>query len=163
EAFLEQACRGDEDLRDRVRALVAQSAASGPLDNPILAVAARLLGEPLAPGAMLGPYQIEGCLGEGGMGTVYAARDTRLGRDVAIKTSRKEFSDRFQREARAIAALNHPHICTLYDVGPDYLVMERIEGRPVDGPLPLAEALRVALQIAAAVRHAHQHGIIHRD
>ncbi len=163
EAFLAQACRGDEELGRRVRALVAQGAGSSPLDKSILRVAARVLDESLAPGVMLGPYRIEDRLGEGGMGTVYAARDTRLGRDVAVKISRNEFSDRFQREARAIAALNHPHICTLYDVGPDYLVMERIEGRPVAGPLRVAEALRVAMQIAAAVRHAHQHGIVHRD
>ena len=83
----------------------------------------------MIPGTRLGPYEIVGTLGSGGMGEVYRARDTRLGRDVAIKRVAPErFSDRFEREARAIAALNHPNICTLYDVGPDYLVMELVEG-----------------------------------
>ena len=92
---------------------------------------------PLAPGTRLGPYAITAPLGAGGMGEVYRARDTRLGRTVAIKVARERFSDRFQREARAIAGLNHPHICTLYDVGPNYLVMEYIDGKPLEGPLPV--------------------------
>src|SRR5882757_41892 len=104
--------------------------------------------EPLAPGTQLGPYRVEGVLGAGGMGAVYKARDTRLNRFVAIKVSAEQFSNRFDREARAVAALNHPHICTLYDVGPNYLVMEYIEGKPLAGPLPLEEALRYAIQIA---------------
>jgi serine/threonine protein kinase len=79
-------------------------------------------------GARLGPYEILVLLGAGGMGEVYKARDTRLNRAVAIKTSRAQFTERFEREARAIAALNHPNICTLYDVGPDYLVMELVKG-----------------------------------
>jgi serine/threonine protein kinase len=118
---------------------------------------------PLAPGHRLGPYEIVAPIGAGGMGEVYKGRDTRLDRTVAIKVSGKEFGERFQREAQAIAALNHPHICTLHDVGPDYLVMEFIEGAPVHGPLPVTEAVRLATQIAEAVHHAHQHGIIHRD
>jgi len=85
---------------------------------------------PLANGTRLGPYEILGVVGAGGMGEVYKARDTRLDRIVAIKTSHEKFSDRFEREAKVVAALNHPHICTLYDVGPDYLVMEYIDGRP---------------------------------
>ena len=82
----------------------------------------------LTSGTQLGPYEIEGPLGAGGMGQVYKARDTRLGRKVAIKISAEQFTNRFEREARAISALNHPHICTLYDVGPNYLVMELVEG-----------------------------------
>ena len=82
----------------------------------------------LASGAQLGPYRIEAQIGAGGMGTVYRAIDTRLGRVVAIKTASERYSERFQLEARAISTLNHPHVCTLYDVGPNYLVMEFIEG-----------------------------------
>ncbi len=97
------------------------------------------------------------------MGEVYRARDTRLNREVAIKVSAERFSDRFELEARAIAQLNHPHICQLYDVGPNYLVMEYVEGKPLAGPLPLEEALRLASQIADALDAAHRKGIVHRD
>jgi serine/threonine-protein kinase len=97
------------------------------------------------------------------MGEVWKARDTRLDRLVAIKRCKHEFSDRFLREARAVAALNHPNICTLHDVGPDYLVMEYIEGTSPRGPLPAAEALRLATGIAAALEAAHTRGITHRD
>src|SRR5215813_5727402 len=103
---------------------------------------------PLAAGDRLGPYEIVAQIGAGGMGVVYRARDSRVGRDVAIKTSAEHFSDRFDREARAVAALNHPNICTLHDVGPDYLVMELVEGEPLHGPLPLETALNYARQIA---------------
>src|SRR5260370_10914232 len=103
---------------------------------------------PLSPGNKLGPYEILALLGAGGMGEVYRALDTRLNREVAIKVSRERFSDRFEREARAVAALNHPNICHLYDVGPDYLVMELIEGESPKGPLQLEEALDYARQIA---------------
>jgi serine/threonine protein kinase len=122
------------------------------------------------PGASqkLGPYLILAPLGKGGMGEVWRAHDPRLGREVAIKVSDQQFSDRFEREARAIAALNHPNICTLYDVGPDYLVMELVEGptlaeRIGKGPVPLDEALAIAGQIAEALDAAHEKGIIHRD
>ena len=117
----------------------------------------------LAAGDRLGPYQILAPLGAGGMGEVYKARDTRLNREVAIKIAKEQFSERFEREARAVAALNHPHICTLYDVGPNYLVMEFIEGVPLRGPLSLQETLRFAGEICDAIEHAHQRGIIHRD
>src|SRR5580704_15737722 len=105
----------------------------------------------LSAGTHLGPYEILSRLGAGGMGEVWKARDPRLDRVVAIKVSRAQFSERFDREARAVAALNHPHICQLYDVGPDYLVMEYVEGKPLDGPLPLDTALRYAVQIADAL------------
>src|SRR5438132_2276589 len=117
----------------------------------------------LSPGTRLGPYEIQTPLGAGGMGEVYRARDSRLDRTVAVKISTKEFTERFDREARAVAALNHPHICTLYDVGPNYLVMEYIEGAPLKGPLPLDEALRLAVQVAEALDAAHRKGIVHRD
>jgi Tol biopolymer transport system component/predicted Ser/Thr protein kinase len=117
----------------------------------------------LQTGARLGPYEILDLLGEGGMGEVWRARDTRLDRTVAIKKSALRFTDRFEREARSIAALNHPHICTLYDVGPDYLVMEYVEGRPLKGPMPLQTALCLGAQIADALYAAHVHGIVHRD
>src|SRR6204780_2943670 len=115
------------------------------------------------PGEKLGPYEIVALLGEGGMGEVYRARDPRLGRDVAIKTSRQQFNDRFEREARAVAALNHPNICHLYDVGPNYLVMELVEGETLRGPVALDEALRIADQVALALEAAHEKGIVHRD
>src|SRR5204863_3783054 len=118
---------------------------------------------PLPAGTKLGPYEIVSPLGAGGMGEVYRARDPRVGRDVAIKISAVQFNERFDREVRAVAALNHPNICHLYDVGPDYLVMELIEGESPKGPLPLETALDYALQIAAALEAAHDRGIVHRD
>src|SRR5690349_20891245 len=122
----------------------------------------------LKPGDALGPYRVDALIGKGGMGEVYAGTDTRLGRPVAIKVSAREFNDRFEREARAISALNHPNICTLYDVGPNYLVMELVEGESLAtligrGPLPLDQALRYAGQIVDALAAAHAKGVIHRD
>jgi serine/threonine protein kinase len=122
----------------------------------------------LSAGTRLGPYEILEPIGAGGMGEVYRARDTRLGRDVAVKVSAEQFSDRFEREAHAIATLNHPSICTLHDVGPNYLVMELIEGptladRIEQGAIPLDEALAIAAKIAAALEAAHEKGIVHRD
>src|SRR5689334_2483606 len=117
----------------------------------------------MGPGRSFGPYEVIALIGEGGMGQVFKARDTRLDRIVALKTSREQFSDRFAREARATAALNHPHIATLYDVGPDYLVMEFVEGETLRGPLPPAKALLYARQILDALDAAHRKGIIHCD
>jgi serine/threonine-protein kinase len=114
-------------------------------------------------GTRLGPYEILSAIGAGGMGEVWKARDTRLGRLVAIKQLTLPDVDRFDKEARAIAALNHPHICQVYDVGPDYLVLEYIEGRTICGPLPAHEALRLAIQIAGALEGAHDRGILHGD
>src|SRR5687767_2043135 len=123
---------------------------------------------PLESGTQLGPFEIVAPIGAGGMGEVYRARDTRLGRDVAIKISTVPFSGRVEREARAIAALNHPHICTLHDVGPNYLVMELVEGetlaaRVSKGALPVDLVVRYGAQIADALAAAHAQGITHRD
>jgi serine/threonine protein kinase len=132
----------------------------------------------LAPGVRLGPYQILAAIGAGGMGEVYKATDTRLGRSVAIKVLSEDvagdtdFKARFDREARAISSLTHPHICTLYDVGhqngTDYLVMEYLEGETLSerlarGALPFADALACALEISGALEKAHRQGIVHRD
>jgi eukaryotic-like serine/threonine-protein kinase len=123
---------------------------------------------PLSAGDKLGPYEILAFIGAGGMGQVYRARDARLNRDIAIKVSGEQFSERFESEAKAIAALNHPNICQIYDVGPNYLVMEYVDGLPIvdcEQPqaLPPDEALRLARHIAAALEAAHGKGIIHRD
>jgi serine/threonine protein kinase/tetratricopeptide (TPR) repeat protein len=131
-------------------------------------------GSRLAPGAQLGPYQILDSLGAGGMGEVYRAKDTRLNRTVAIKLVRSELAGRadlrhrFQREAQALAQLNHPNICTIHDVGPDFLVMEWLQGQTLKekitgGPLPLNEALDIVLQVGRGLEAAHERGILHRD
>ena len=132
----------------------------------------------LGPGTRLGAYEIGALLGSGGMGEVYKARDTRLDRTVAIKILAPDVADhtnlrtRFDREARAVAALDHPHICGIYDIGQventHFLVMPYLEGetlaaRLAKGPLPLNEALRIAIEIADALDKAHRQGIIHRD
>jgi serine/threonine-protein kinase len=119
-------------------------------------------------GTQLGPYEIMAAIGAGGMGEVYQARDTRLNRTVAVKVSAERFSERFEREAKLIASLNHPNICSLFDVGPNFLVMEFVEGptladRIAEGPIPLEESLHIAMQIAQALESAHDKGIIHRD
>jgi serine/threonine protein kinase len=118
---------------------------------------------PLSAGIRLGPYEILAPLGAGGMGEVYKARDTRLNRLVAIKVSQERFSERFAREARAIAALNHPNICQLYDVGPDYLVMELVEGSPITTPGSQRKLLDLAVQIADGLATAHASSMVHRD
>src|SRR2546421_10861656 len=128
----------------------------------------------IAPNSRLGPYEIISRIGAGGMGEVWKARDTRLDRSVAIKVLPAEFAQnaqfkiRFEREAKTISQLNHPNICTLYDVGEDYLVMELLEGESLEdrlkkGPLPLEQVLRYGTQIADALDRAHRSGIIHRD
>jgi Tol biopolymer transport system component/predicted Ser/Thr protein kinase len=132
----------------------------------------------LAAGTQFGPYRVDALVGEGGMGQVYRGVDTRLDRTVAIKvlpshlSSHPGFRERFEREARTISSLSHPHICTLFDVGRqdgnDFLVMEYLEGETLQhrlsrGPLPVADALRFAIDIAGALDVAHQHGVVHRD
>jgi len=133
-AALVAACPGDVALQAEVQSLLDQPvSAAGFLVNPALDVVAQLSvpassGPLIGPGTQFGPYQIETLIGAGGMGRVFRGRDTRLGRAVAIKVCQEGFSGRFEREARSIAALNHPHVCSLYDVGPNYLVMELVEG-----------------------------------
>ena len=107
-------------------------------------------------GDRLGPYEVLGMIGAGGMGEVYMARDGRVGRNVAVKVSGQQFTERFEREARVIASLNHPNICQLYDVGPNYLVMELVEGETLaaclkKGALPVELVLRYGMQIADAL------------
>jgi serine/threonine protein kinase len=111
----------------------------------------------------LGPYEILALIGKGGMGEVYRARDPRLNRDVAIKISNAQFTERFTREARAIAALNHTNICHLYDVGPDYLVMEYVEGQDLRGPMDIEDALPIIQQLIDGIEAAHEKNIVHRD
>ena len=117
----------------------------------------------LKPGDKLGRYQLLSPIGEGGMGEVWKARDTQLDRDVALKVSKAAFTARFDREARAIAAFNHPNICQIYDVGPNYLVMELIDGVPLKGPLPVEKAVSYAGLILDALDAAHRKGFTHRD
>lgn len=114
-------------------------------------------------GARLGPYVLLAPIGAGGVGEVWKAHDTRLERVVAVKRLKEQASTRFKREARAIAALNHPHICQIHDIGPDYLVLEYIEGQPLKGPQALDKAVRLATQIADALDSAHRKGVVHRD
>ncbi len=118
---------------------------------------------PLSVGDKLGPYEILAPLGAGGMGEVWKANDTRLHRIVAIKQLKGHRPARFEHEARTIAALNHPHICQLYDIGPDYLVMEYVDGKPLRGPRSVEESVRLTTQVANALADAHSHGILHRD
>ena len=118
---------------------------------------------PLAPNDQLGPYTLISPIGIGGMGEVWKARDTRLNRLVAIKKAKEQFDARFAQEAHAIAALNHPNICSLFDVGPDYLVMEYVEGGPVGHIEEIQKLLDSATQIAAGLQAAHAAGFLHRD
>jgi eukaryotic-like serine/threonine-protein kinase len=165
----------DPEVRRGVEALLAQETSGEKvLDRPAWEQAdpppqdARAW--QIAPGEQLGPYRIEARLGAGGMGEVYRATDTRLNRLVAIKLSAGQFTKRFEREARAIASLNHPNICQIYDIGPNYIVMEFVDGCTIvatepheNVPIPPSKALALALQMASALEAAHAKGIIHRD
>lgn len=170
--YVNEACGGDRALATRIEELLAAHDQAGSLLRP----ATPLTGTAPAAvinGGHIGPYVLIDRIGAGGMGEVYRARDTRLDRVVAIKVMRTHVAndaqgrDRFEREARAVAALNHPHICTLYDVGTTgdlhFLVMEFVDGTILRGPLPEDQAVRLATQIASAVAAAHRQGILHRD
>ena len=171
-AWVAEACGADRALALRVEDLIAaHERANGFLEGP--APMLELLTAPDLAGRRIGPYQLLSRVGAGGMGDVYKARDTRLDRTVAIKVisacdaADPQARERFVREARAVAALNHPHICTLYDIGReddvDFLVMEYVDGATLRGPMGGEEARRLALQIATALATAHHHGILHRD
>src|SRR6266850_5809029 len=181
DAFLARACAHDSTLRREVESLLAQPPA-GVIDAPLGALVAALVAPPaprLAPGSSVGPYRIERLLAVGGMGEVYRARDTTLGRDVAIKVLPRHFTAdperlaRFEREARMLAALNHPNIGAIYGLeaaagGVRALVLELVEGETVAdriqrGPVPVTDALTIARQITDALEVAHEKGIIHRD
>src|SRR5580700_5896111 len=153
--------RADPELRGEVESLLACQEESLPTLDPLTVTE-------LHSDVRLGPYQVESKIGEGGMGEVFRAVDTRLGRAVAIKVVDQRFTERFEREARAISSLNHPNICTLYDIGPNYLVMELVEGETLaarlkQGPLPIEMVRYYGGQIAAGLAEAHAKGIIHRD
>jgi eukaryotic-like serine/threonine-protein kinase len=173
-AFLDRACSDDASLRKEVEALIAfHDRAGNFLQSP------RVLDEPgTLAGRMFGPYEIRTPLGSGGMGQVYLAEDSRLGRKVAIKLLKPELlrdsrsRERFLREARSVSQLNHPHICTLHDIGEhegiDFLVMEYLEGETLAarlerGPIPIDQALKLAGEIADALDTAHRHSVTHRD
>jgi serine/threonine protein kinase len=171
DGFLADACQGDADLRREVQSLLAQSGSNEALVDQsawaAIASASAATQTILNSGETLGPYRILGLLGTGGMGEVHIALDTRLDRKVAIKVCQEQFSGRFEREARAISALNHPNICTLYDVGANYLVMELVEGETLRGLLKSAlsveRSLEIAKQVLEALGAAHRAGIVHRD
>jgi serine/threonine protein kinase len=179
DAFLARACAGDSALRREVESLLAQPPA-GLIDAPIGALVAGLASPAsvLLTGRRIGVFEVQGLLGVGGMGEVYRARDTRLGRDVAIKILPRTVKDdsdrlaRFEREARVLASLNHPHIGAIFGLedADDFtsLVMELVEGddlsqRIARGAIPIPEALSIARQIAEAVEAAHEQGVVHRD
>ena len=181
-AFLVHACAGDVALRREVESLLAQQASAGGfLEAPAVAAAAQMVsdaGASLLTGRRLGAYQVHERIGVGGMGEVYRARDTKLGRDVAIKILPRLFTSdpdrlaRFEREARVLASLNHPHIGAIYGLedadGVRALVLELVEGetladRIARGPIPLTDTLTIARQIADALDAAHEKGIVHRD
>jgi serine/threonine protein kinase len=180
--FLDQACAGDEELRREVEKLLgAHQQAGSFLGSPAVHIASKGIAQDQKPslvGRQLGAFRIVCLLGAGGMGEVYRAQDTRLTRSVAIKVLPSHLSNdvnlrqRFEREARAVSNLNHPHICTLHDIGRqdgiDFLVMEYLEGETLaqrleKGRLPLKQALQFAVEMASALEDAHGHGIVHRD
>src|SRR5262245_9113560 len=168
--FLNEACAGDRELRVEVEALLDAHHAAGPFgDHPVRVAGrdTRVLDE----GTTLGPYQIQSLVGAGGMGEVYKASDARLGRIVAVKVlpehvaTDEQLKQRFEREARTVASLSHPHICSIFDVGErdglHFLVMEYLEGQTLadrlrTGALPPAQALRYGTQIADALDKAHR-------
>lgn len=169
-AFLTAACKGDAELSREVESLLDKSGSTGALVDQTAWAAVRDLGSTqpsLKPHEVLGPYEIVGMLGSGGMGDVYSAVDNRLGRKVAIKVCRDRLSGRFEREVRAISALNHPNICTLHGVGRNYLVTELVDGETLRDWLRRATALERRLEIAgqvlSALGAAHGAGIVHRD
>jgi eukaryotic-like serine/threonine-protein kinase len=180
-AFLAEATGADDGLKREVESLLEHDSLPVLIDEPMAATAAAVFdadSSDLEPGAMLGPYRIDCLLGAGGMGQVYRASDTRLNRTVALKilphelAGNPEFRARFEREAHAIAALTHPHICTVYDVGHhggvDFLVMEYLEGETLaaridKGPIVVDQAVTIAIEIADALAAAHRGGIVHRD
>ena len=180
--FLREACSGDEELRLELESLLASDAqANDFIESPAFELAAQTMadaGPPSLVGRQLGAYRILAPLGAGGMGEVYKAKDTRLNRIAAIKvlprhlSKRADLRQRFEREARALASLSHPHICPIHDIGKedgiDFLVMEYLEGETLaqrlkKGPVPLSQALQTAIEIADALDQAHQQGVIHRD
>jgi serine/threonine protein kinase/pimeloyl-ACP methyl ester carboxylesterase len=185
EKFLNETCVGDESLREEVKSLLIHDEQAGNLlEEPAMVLAARkfeldlsisetLNTSPSLIGKTLSHYQIVEILGKGGMGEVYLAHDSRLGRDVAIKTLTPGFTlnpDRlahFRREAHTLASLNHPNIAAIYGLeefeGEDYLVLELVEGNTLIGPLPLTQTLDYACQVTEALEAAHKRGIIHRD
>jgi Tol biopolymer transport system component len=180
DAFVRDACRGDDELHREVSSLLINHDEASDGETWAAAAAARLMTgqRSLEPGTSFGPYRIERFVAAGGMGEVYRARDTRLDRIVAIKVlpadlaSDRQFRERFVREARVISQLDHPHICSLYDVGEQngvsFLVMQYLEGetleqRLTNGAVPLAHALQYAMQMADALARAHSAGIVHRD
>lgn len=157
-AFLSEACAGDESLRKEVESLLAHESEDG----------STFVGAAAIPQS-IAHYRISGKLGEGGMGAVYRATDTKLGREVAIKVLPGEFAGdrdrmaRFTREAKVLASLNHPNIAAIYGVEDRALIMELVEGHDLRGPLPIATALNYARQIVGALDAAHEKGIVHRD
>ena len=172
-AFLDAACSGDAELRQQVEALLSRDEKAGSfLEGSATSGSTVTLGG-FSPGTNYGPYQIVAPLGAGGMGEVYRAHDSKLGRDVAIKTLPAAFARdperlaRFRREARTLASLNHPNIAAIYGLeesgGVDCLVLELVEGETLRGPLPIEQALDCARQVAEALEAAHANGIIHRD
>ena len=180
-AFLEQACAGDDDLREEIESLLDSEAAAGDfMERPAAAVMARALEADMVSlvGRQLGWYRIDALLGTGGMGEVYKATDTRLNRTVALKILPQHLREvphvreRFEREARAVALLRHPHICVLHDIGEDdgiaFLVMELLDGetlaaRLTSGPLGRDELFRIAIDVADALVETHHQRVVHGD